>query len=81
MINQNGAGVANVIIKLTGTGVIKTVRTNVFGNFTITGVANGNYVVSPEPQPGFVFDPINRNVTVNNANVTGIRFRRTLAPQ
>lgn len=81
VINQNGAGVANVIIKLTGTGVIKTVRTNVFGNFTITGVANGNYVVSPEPQPGFVFDPINRNVTVNNANVTGIRFRRTLAPQ
>ncbi|MCX7771116.1 MAG: carboxypeptidase regulatory-like domain-containing protein, partial [Proteobacteria bacterium] len=76
VVNQNGAGVANVTVTLTGTGVIRTARTNIFGNFTITGVSNGTYVIAPDPQPGFVFDPVNRNVTVNNGNVTGIRFRR-----
>lgn len=81
VVNQNNAGVANVTVTLTGTGVVRTARTNVFGNFSFTGVSNGSYVVAPDPQPGFVFDPTSRNVNVNNSNVTGIRFRRTLAPQ
>lgn len=77
VINQNGAGVANVTVVLTGTGVNRTVTTNIFGNYTITGVANGTYTVAPVSQPGFVFSPTSQSVTVNGSNVTGIRFRRT----
>lgn len=79
VVNQNNAGVANVTVTLTGTGVVRTARTNIFGNFSFTGVSNGSYVVAPDPQPGFVFDPTSRNVTVNNGNVTNIRFRRSPA--
>jgi hypothetical protein len=76
VVNQNNAGVANVTVTLTGTGVLRTARTNIFCNYSFTGVSNGTFVVSPDPQLGFVFDPTSREITVNNANVINIRFRR-----
>lgn len=52
-----------------------TTTTDANGNYTFAGLPNGNYIVTPS-QTGFTFNPVNRAVTINNANVTGRDFRR-----
>jgi hypothetical protein len=46
------------------------------GNFTISGLANGVYQVTPATL-GFVASPIHQIVTVNGVNVTGVNFAAT----
>jgi hypothetical protein len=43
------------------------------GNFSFVGLANGTYTVTPN-KIGYTITPINRSVTVNGANVTGVSF-------
>ena len=43
------------------------------GNFSFSGLANGNYVVTPS-KAGFTFSPSSQSVTVNGANVSGVTF-------
>jgi FtsP/CotA-like multicopper oxidase with cupredoxin domain len=66
--------VAGVTVTLTG-AANATVTTNSFGQYSFTGRSNGNYTVTPS-QTGRTFTPVSRNVTVNNANVTGQNFTR-----
>jgi len=42
-------------------------------NFTITGLANGTYTVTPS-KSGCTFSPASSSVTVTSANVTGVNF-------
>ncbi|HLH34946.1 MAG TPA: DUF4082 domain-containing protein [Alloacidobacterium sp.] len=46
------------------------------GNYTFTGLANGSYTVTPGTV-GYSISPASQNVTVNNANVTGVNFSGT----
>ncbi len=43
------------------------------GNFTLSGLANGTYTVTPA-KSGCTFTPASRSVTVSSANVTGVTF-------
>ena len=54
-----------------------TTTTDSQGRYTFTGVADGNYTVTPS-LTGYTFTPTSRNVTVSGADVTGIGFRGSL---
>ena len=43
------------------------------GNFSLTGLANGSYTVTPS-KAGYTFTPASRAATVNGANVTAVSF-------
>lgn len=43
------------------------------GNYTISGLANGGYTITPA-KTGFVFTPASRAVTVSGSNITGVNF-------
>jgi len=46
-----------------------TTTADASGNYTFSGLANGNYTVTPS-KTGFTFTPANRAVTISSANVT-----------
>jgi hypothetical protein len=69
-----GSSIFGVTVILTG-AANRTTTTNGFGQYSFTGLANGIYTVTPS-QTGRTFTPVNRNVTLNNANVTGQNFTR-----
>lgn len=43
------------------------------GNYSLTGLANGAYVVTPS-RSGYSFSPAQQTVTLNGTNATGINF-------
>jgi hypothetical protein len=47
--------------------------TDASGNYSLTGLANGSYTVTPL-QTGYTFTPASKAVTVNGANVTAQNF-------
>ena len=55
-----------------------TATTNTSGQYTLTGLANGTYTLSPS-LAGYTFSPSSQSVTVNGANVTGRNFTGTVA--
>jgi hypothetical protein len=65
----NGTGT-----KLTLSGAASTsVNADSSGNYTLTNLPNGSYTVTPS-KTGFTFTPPNQQVTVGNANFTGVNF-------
>ena len=72
-----GTPIAGVTMTLTG-AAIATTTTNASGNYTFTGLVNGAYTVAPA-LAGYSFSPVNRNVTISNANVTAQNFTGTAA--
>jgi len=67
-----GVGLSGVTINLTGAATAST-TTDGIGNYTVTGLANGGYTVTPT-RTGYTFTPVNRSVTISGANVTGRNF-------
>lgn len=65
----DGAG-ATVTLSGAGSG---TATADASGAFRFSGLANGTYTVTPAKQ-GYAFTPVNRSVTVSNADVTGVDF-------
>jgi hypothetical protein len=55
-------------ITLSG-GATGTTTTDASGNYMFSGLANGNYTVTPS-KGGFTFTPVNRAVTISGANTT-----------
>jgi hypothetical protein len=49
------------------------------GNFTIPGLINGTYTITPS-LPGRTFTPTSQNVTISSANVTGVNFTENALP-
>jgi hypothetical protein len=47
-----------------------------FGNYTFTGLVNGNYTITPS-KSAFTFVPTSTTVTVTSVNVTGANFSLT----
>ena len=68
----SGAWVSGVTVTLSGAGSAAT-STNASGNYSFTGLAAGNYTVTPSLS-GYTFSPTSSAVTINGANVTGQNF-------
>jgi Proprotein convertase P-domain/Carboxypeptidase regulatory-like domain len=69
---SGGAGIGGVTVN-SGSGSAVTSST---GAYTITGLADGSYTLTPSLS-GFTFSPATRSVTVSGANVTGQNFTGT----
>jgi hypothetical protein len=67
-----GLPIAGVIMGLSG-AVTKTVLTDTAGNYSLTGLPNGSYTVTPS-RAGLAFTPPSRNVTISGGNVTSQDF-------
>jgi alpha-tubulin suppressor-like RCC1 family protein len=70
---SNSAGIAMVNVAVTRSGAASPVYTNSAGYFTLSGVPNGSYTITPS-LAGYSFSPSSRNVTMNGADVTGQNF-------
>ena len=57
----------------TVTAGTKTATSDASSNFTLSGLANGTYTVTPS-KSGCTFTPATRSVTVASSNVTGVTF-------
>jgi len=66
------AGGSGAAVSLTGAGSATTV-TDANGNYTFSGLQNGSYTVTPT-EVGYTFSPLNQQVTIANANQSGISF-------
>jgi uncharacterized protein (TIGR03437 family) len=65
-----------VTVSMTG-GATSTATADGSGNFTLTGLLNGTYQLTPS-KTGLTFSPQSKSITVNGANVTGVAFAATI---
>ncbi|PYR93364.1 MAG: hypothetical protein DMF84_10265 [Acidobacteria bacterium] len=59
-------------VNMTG-GATRSVTADVLGNYSFTGLVDGQYTITPV-KSGFTMTPPNQAVTVTGANVTGVNF-------
>jgi hypothetical protein len=71
-ITSSGAGLAGVAVSAGSAQA----TTSSSGAFTLSGLANGAYTVTPSLS-GYTFSPASQSVTVSGANVSGINFTAT----
>jgi len=69
------AGGSGASVVLSGL-VTASTTTDSSGNYIFSGLANGNYAVTPS-HTGYTFSPTSQSAPVNGANVTGINFTAT----
>lgn len=69
---SGNAGAAAATVAYTGTAS-GSVTADGSGNFTISGLANGTYTVTPSLL-NHSFSPTSRSETVSGANITGVNF-------
>jgi hypothetical protein len=69
------SGGAGATVTLSGASSASTTA-NASGNFSFSNLASGSYAVTPT-ESGYTFSPASQNITVNNANVTGVNFTAT----
>lgn len=70
VVTQSGAAIANAFVSISNmSGVVKTVKTNSFGNFNLTNIPSGQMYSLNAGAKQFSFTPQNVNVT---GDVTGI---------
>lgn len=74
-ISGTVTGATGVTITLTGQAT-GTTTTDGSGNYSFSGLMNGNYTVTPSLS-GYTFTPTSRAVAVNVANESGINFAAT----
>ena len=77
-VTQSGVPVADVTVTLAGSTTAPTTMTDTSGNYSFTGVANGNYTVTPS-KSGLAFSPTSSVVTMSGPNITGTDFNATAA--
>jgi hypothetical protein len=70
--DASNAALSSVTVTCTGTST-SSASTDASGNFTISGLANGSYVLTPA-KTGYNFNPASTTVLVSGANVTGKNF-------
>ncbi len=69
---STGGGLSGVTLSTTGA----TATTDGSGNYTLGGLANGTYTVTPSLS-GYAFSPASLSVTISGANQTGKNFTAT----
>ncbi|GMU44197.1 MAG: hypothetical protein AMXMBFR25_21830 [Lysobacterales bacterium] len=67
--NGGGSGISGATVSAGSASA----TTNSSGAYTISGLANGSYTVTPSLS-GYTFSPVNRSVTISGANSTGQNF-------
>ncbi len=70
-------GGSGATVTLTG-AASATATANSSGAYTFAGLASGTYTVTPS-NAGYTFAPVNQNVTVGTANITGVNFTDNVA--
>jgi len=70
-------GGSGATVTLTG-AANATATANSSGAYTFAGLASGTYTVTPS-NAGYTFAPVNQNVTVGTANITGVNFTDNVA--
>ncbi len=73
-ITLSGAGLSGVTVAAGSA----TATTNSSGAYTLSGLANGTYAVTPG-LAGYAFTPASASETVNGANITGVNFTAAVA--
>jgi hypothetical protein len=74
-VSAGGQGLAGVVVS-DGT---RSATTGANGAYTIAGVPNGTYTLTPSRQ-GYTFVPATLQATVNGANLSGRNFTATAVP-
>jgi CSLREA domain-containing protein len=70
VVSQSGSAIANVIVTISNmSGIVQTVRTNNFGNFTFTNIPSGQMYSLNVVSRNYSFTPQNVNVS---GDVTGV---------
>jgi len=72
---MSGGALQGVLIQLFGAATGNT-TTTASGNYSFTGLAAGNYTVTPS-LAGFIFTPVSNVVTVSDVAVVGNNFTET----
>ncbi|HJV35704.1 carboxypeptidase regulatory-like domain-containing protein [Geomonas sp.] len=78
-VTLNGSGLSGVLITLANGSASSTALTDLNGNYSFTGVANGSYTLSASAAGYYLFTPTSRSLTVSGMNVTGQDFLTTLS--
>ena len=71
-VTLNGSGLSGITMTLGGDSSGTTI-TDEDGNYSFTGLSNGTYTVTPT-KDGYTFEPTSRDVTISDADVTGVDF-------
>ena len=74
-ITSGGSGLSGVTV----TAGSASATTSGSGAYTLSGLVNGTYTVTPNLS-GYTFSPASQSVTINGANKTGINFTATAIP-
>jgi hypothetical protein len=72
---SGNAGVAGATVSWSDTSTGSTTADG-SGNYSITGLSNGSYVVTPS-LAGYTFSPTSQNETVSGSNISGVNFTAT----
>jgi hypothetical protein len=75
-VTASGSAFSGVIISLTGAATAST-TTDTSGNFSFTGLYNGDYTVTPVPTNSYIFTPSSTAVTISSDSVASISFAAT----
>ena len=77
-VTSTGSGLPGVTMTLSGASS-KTAITDASGNYTITGLDNGSYTVTPS-RTGFTFNPTSIPQTVSGVDIATVNFVATAVP-
>jgi hypothetical protein len=72
-----GPGAAGATITVTGQSTATTTA-DASGNFSLSGLANGSYVVTPS-NSGLAFTPASQSIAINGAHVMNVNFTAAAA--
>ncbi len=75
-VTLSGSGLSGVVV---ATNDDDTATTDGNGNYTISGLVDGNYTITPS-KTGYTFSPTSTSVTISGANQTGKNFTATAVP-
>ena len=78
-ISPSSSGTGAAVTLAQGATTIATATADSNGNYTLNGVVNGTYTVTPT-KSGYTCTPLSQGVTVNGASVTGINFTASALP-
>ena len=74
-VSSGGAAVPGITINLTGAAT-KSTTTDFNGNYRFSGLSDGAYAITPS-DIAYTFAPLNINVTISGADLTGKNFTAT----
>ncbi|OQA46765.1 MAG: Serine/threonine-protein kinase pkn1 [Firmicutes bacterium ADurb.Bin300] len=75
-ITENGSAMAGVSVWILGSSIDTTLTTSSEGKFSISGLGNGTYTVTPTKSE-YSFTPSNKNITIAKGNDLSVDFTAT----